>query len=100
MKVLHINVTYNKGSTGKIVYDLHNELKRFKFDSMVCYGRGQKESAGGVYKTSSEMEAKLNNLRSRITGLQYNGAVIATRKLICIIKKENPDLIHLHCING
>lgn len=101
MKILQVNCVYKRGSTGKIVYDIHTYLREQGHESIVCYGRGgQKENESGVYKTSSEIGAKLNNLRSRITGLQYNGAITATQKLIRIIKKENPDIVHLHCING
>lgn len=100
MKILQVNVVYKKGSTGKIVYDIHNELQQRGIESIVCYGRGEKISEPNVYKTSSESLAKFNALRSRITGLQYNGSFIATNKLIKIIKKEKPDVVHLHCING
>lgn len=100
MKVLQVNVVYKKGSTGKIVYDLHNELQQRGIESIVCYGRGEKIKESNVYKISSEILAKFNGLRSRITGLQYNGSFIATNKLIRIINKEKPDVVHLHCING
>lgn len=100
MKVLQVNVVYKKGSTGKIVHDLHNFLKHNGVDSIVCYGRGKKIIEDNVYKISNEIISKLNALRSRITGLQYNGAIIATHKLIKIIKRENPDVVHLHCLNG
>jgi putative colanic acid biosynthesis glycosyltransferase len=100
MKILQVNCVYKRGSTGKIVNDIHTYLREQGHESIVCYGRGQKENESGVYKTSSEIGAKLNNLRSRIMGLQYNGAMTATQKLIRIIKKENPDIVHLHCING
>lgn len=100
MKVLQVNVVYKKGSTGKIVYDIHNELQQNGIESIVCYGRGEKINEPNVYKTSSEILAKFNALKSRITGLQYNGSFIATNKLIRIINKEKPDIIHLHCING
>ncbi len=100
MKILQINNVYNRGSTGKIVYDIHKELQERGIKSVVCYGRGQKEYESNVYKTSYEVFAKYNALRSRITGLQYNGSWIATNKLLEIIKKEQPDIVHLHCING
>ncbi|MDQ0200739.1 glycosyltransferase [Neobacillus ginsengisoli] len=100
MKILQINVVYKKGSTGKIVYDIHNVLKDKGIESIVCYGRGQKPNGPDEYKTSSELLAKLNNIKSRITGLEFNGSFFATIKLIRILKKEKPDIIHLHCING
>lgn len=100
MKVMQINCVYKKGSTGKIVYDIHTELKRQGVESVVCYGRGSKIIENGVYKTSSEALAKFNNIKSRFTGMPYNGSFFATNKLIGIIKKEKPDIVHLHCING
>jgi glycosyltransferase involved in cell wall biosynthesis len=100
MKILQVNCVYKRGSTGKIVYDIHRGLQEQGIESIVCYGRGQKVHESNVYKISSEVLAKLNALRARITGLQYNGSSIATNKLINIIKKEKPDIVHLHCING
>ena len=44
MKVLQVNCVYKKGSTGKIVYDIHTGLRKNGIESVVCYGRGQKEN--------------------------------------------------------
>ena len=100
MKIMQINCVYKVGSTGKIVNDLHRELKKNGYDSAVCYGRGDIYKEPGVYKTSYESIAKLINLKSKITGREYNGSFLATKKLIHIIKLEKPDIVHLHCING
>lgn len=100
MKVMQINCVYGKGSTGKIVMDLHNVLVEQGIESVVCYGRGQKPDGVGIYKTCSEPYSKLNNLLSRISGIMYGGCLISTAKLIRIIKRERPDIVHLHCING
>lgn len=100
MKVLQINCVYKSGSTGKIVNDIHNVLLKNGIESVVCYGRGEMINEPFVYKTSTELEAKLNNLKSRLGGLQYGGCIFATHKLLNIIKKEKPDVVHLHCING
>lgn len=100
MKVLQINCVYNSGSTGKIVYDIHTSLLAKGYGSVVCYGRGKKTSEPNIYKTCSELYSKCNNAFSRISGLMYGGCKLSTRKLISIIKQENPDVVHLHCING
>ena len=100
MKVMQINCVYKTGSTGKIVYDIHTALKNKGITSVVCYGRGEKVFEENVYKTCGEIEAKLNNLLSRITGIAYGGCFFATNRLINVIKKEKPDVVHLHCING
>ncbi len=100
MKVLQVNCVYNTGSTGKIVHDIHTELKNNGHDSVVCYGRGIKVKEANVYKTCGELYSKFNNLLSRFTGIMYGGCFLSTNKLIAIIRKENPDVVHLHCING
>ncbi len=100
MKVIHVNVVYNKGSTGKIVCDVHTELLKGGIDSVICYGRGDKTTDANVYKTCGELYSKFNNLLSRITGIMYGGCFFSTNRLISVIKTEKPDIVHLHCLNG
>ena len=100
MKVLQVNCVYKKGSTGKIVHDIHTELEKRGIESVVCYGRGARIREPHVYKTCPEWYSKLQNLLSRFTGLMYGGCLFSTAKLIRTIKKEKPDIVHLHCING
>lgn len=100
MKLLQINCVYLKGSTGKITQCIHETLAEQGVESLVCYGRGEEVDSPGVIKTCGEVYAKLNNLRSRITGLMYGGCGVSTARLIRIIEKEKPDVVHLQCING
>lgn len=100
VKVLQVNVVFQQGSTGKVVADIHTVLRQRGHDSVVCYGRGLHMDQPDVYKSTSELEAKLTSLYTRISGLPYSGAFYSTGHLINIIKKEQPDLVHLHCING
>ena len=100
MKVLQVNVVYKNGSTGKITADIHTELLKNGIESVVCYGRGSKVDETYVYKTCGELYAKMNNAFSRITGIMYAGCLFSTRKLVNIIKREKPDIVHLQCING
>lgn len=100
MKILQVNCVYKTGSTGKIMYDIHTELLKNGHESVICYGRGVKTQDKGVYKTCGELYSKFNNLLTRFTGVMYGGCLFSTNKLISIIKKEKPDIVHLHCING
>lgn len=100
MKILQVNCVYKQGSTGKIVYDIHTQLQYENQKSIVCYGRGKKIIEENVYKICGEFYAKFNKLKSMISGIMYGGCIISTLKLIRIILKEQPDIVHLHCING
>jgi putative colanic acid biosynthesis glycosyltransferase len=100
MKILQVNCVYKKESTGKIVYDIHTLLQQGGFNSIVCYGRGEKIEEKGIYKVCGEWYSKANNALSRINGLMYGGCFFSTRKLVSILEKEKPDIVHIHCING
>lgn len=100
MKILQINCVYNKGSTGKMVYDICGGLEKRGFETAVCYGRGKKVNERNVYKVSTEIEAKIHSVLWRLFGVMFGFSPIATAKTINIIKKEQPDVVHLHCLNG
>lgn len=100
MKILQVNCVYQNGSTGKIVYDHHTELLKRGIDSVVVYANGAKINEKNVYKISNPFWQKISALRARVTGVMYGGCGYQTRRLVKLIKKENPDIVHLHCING
>lgn len=100
MKVLQVNCVYKKGSTGKIVNDIHVELLKRGIESVVCYGKGEIINEPYVYKTCGEFYSHVNHFLSYLTGIMYGGCFISTNRLIRIIKKEKPDIVHLQCING
>ena len=100
MKILQVNCVYNKGSTGKIVADVHTALKEKGVESLVCYGRGEKVREDGVTKTCGEQYSNVNHFLTYLNGVMYGGCYFSTNRLISVIKKEKPDLVHLHCING
>ena len=100
MKVLQVNCVYRQGSTGKITYDLHRGLLDAGAASVVCYGRGGRVREPGVYKTCPEWYSKFNHALTMVTGVMYGGCLFSTGRLLSIIQKERPDVVHLQCING
>ncbi len=100
MKILQVNCVYNKGSTGKIVADVHTALKEKGVESLVCYGRGEQIREADVIKTCGELYSNMNHFLTYINGVMYGGCFFSTNRLISVIKKEKPDIVHLHCING
>lgn len=100
MKILQVNCVYNKGSTGKIVADVHTALKEKGVESIVCYGRGEMIHENDVVKTCGEFYSHINHFLTYLNGVMYGGCYFSTNRLISVIKKEKPDIVHLHCING
>ncbi|MGE0090526.1 MAG: glycosyltransferase [Bacteroidales bacterium] len=100
MKVLQVNILYNQGSTGKIVSDVHKVLKTKGIESIVCYGAGEKSLEKNVYKLAGRYELSAYRIWAHIKGLQYASGFFSTNRLIKLIQKEKPNIVHLHCING
>ena len=101
MRVLNINIFFVQGSTGKLVEDIHTRLERDGYESFVAYGLGDppKIHTDRIYKMTSNFWAKQYARMAKITGLRYNCAYFETIRLTHRIKKINPDVVHLHCMN-
>lgn len=100
MRVVHINCVYAIGSTGKIVEDLSKYSVLHGDEVLVLYGRQGKNLTSNVVKVSSEFEAKVHSLMSRLSGLDFSFSPFATKKVIDILSLYKPDVVHLHCLNG
>ncbi len=100
MKILQVNCVYGEKSTGKLVRVLHEGALAAGHDAWVAYGRGPDWADPTVVRLGSELYGKLNSLRSKLTGLPYGGCRRSTNRLIRLIQQEQPDVVHLQCING
>ena len=100
MKIIQINCVYAIGSTGKIVEDISNYCISKGDDVFVLYGRQGKNITSNIMKVSSELEAKIHSVKSRLTGLDFSYSTIATKRTLNFIKSYKPDVVHLHCLNG
>lgn len=99
MKILQVNNYYGERSTGKLTQYLHEGLQAAGIESLVVYGRGKCCKDPGVIRLCPEWYAQWNSLLARITGMPHGGCLLSTWKLIQLIRKEKPDVVHLQCIN-
>ena len=100
MKILIANCVYKKGSTGKIVYDTQKYLEDNGHKTLVCYGNFEVESDLPCNKFCSDFEVHLSSILTKLGNKQYKGSPVSTHRLISIIKREQPHVVHLHCMNG
>lgn len=100
MKVLLIDVNYKKSSTGKIVHDLAKCLIADGHKAKVLYGRGERSNDGVGIRIASIFEVYFHALMTRLTGLVGFFSFFATRKIIYLIEKFQPDVVHLHELHG
>lgn len=101
MKVVQINFVFSSGSTGKIVTDIDLFLRQQGISSLIFYGRKKHKGVDNIYKFCTEFESYIQSLFLRLgITLEYGGCNFATWRLIRRLKKEKPDIVHLHCLNG
>ena len=100
MKILQINNVYGEKSTGKLTKQIHDGLLQAGHESLVVYGRGKTWHEPGVTRLCPEWYGKMNGLLARVTGLPYGGCLLSTTRLMGMIRREKPDVVHLQCING
>lgn len=99
MKVLLVNVTGKSGSTGKIVTDIRDSLMQEGHEAIVAYGHADNVLVPGYYKISRRIEGAISLRLSKLGRNSLKGNTLAFHRLKKIIIAENPDIVHLHCIN-
>jgi len=100
MKILQVNSVYKFGSTGKIMLNIHEELLSNSIDSYVAYGRGKKVNNQRSFYIGSKLFTFLNVLFNRLFDIHDLFSYFQTKKLIKIIKKINPSIVHFHNLHG
>lgn len=95
-RVLLIDVNCQYTSTGKIVYEIFQSLKKKGREAAICYGRGDLIKEEGIYKFGLDWETNIHAGLARVTG--YNGcfSYFSTKRLIDYIEQFKPDVIHIH----
>lgn len=100
MKVLQINTVFGRGSTGRIVADIHNLLPKRGHIGKVVYGRYKAPENIDAVKIGSKVATIYHVFQTRIFDRQGFASKKATKQLIAVIEEYQPDIIHLHNLHG
>ena len=100
MKVLLVNSVVASGSTGRIVENIRVSALGNNIDAAIVYGRGRSKDVDHHFKISNNTELILNILITRLFDRHCFATEKSTTKLINIIEKYDPQIIHLHNIHG
>lgn len=100
MRILQINATYGKGSTGVIVKDLAQLATKMGHESYVAYSTPTGDPVPNSYIIGNLRDRKIHALLSRIHGKQAYFSQKATRGLIDFIHEIHPDIVHLHNLHN
>lgn len=100
MKVLQINSVCGRGSTGRIVLDIHNALSTNGYKSYVAYGREKTKNCSNAIRIGRKIDIYTHVLKTRFFDKHGFGSKQATKDFIKKVKELDPDIIHLHNIHG
>lgn len=99
MRIVQIN-SFSNGSTGKIMMSIHKSLINKGYDSYIIWGRGRKSNNYREIYLNDKIGVCFHVLYSRLTGKMGFASKYSTKKLIKILNKLKPDIVHLHNIHG
>ena len=101
MKVVQINAYYKHGSTGRLVSDLHEEMKKNDIDSYVVYGKkmtinNNEKYDENIILMSDKIDFFVHKYLYHIFGNALSYSTYKTYKLLKKLDEIKPDIIHLH----
>lgn len=99
MKVLQINAVYGFKSTGVIVKDIGDTLKKNGDEAYFAY-QTAKDSVENGYLVGTKLDWKFHALYSRVFGKQAYASKRATKKFLKWIDKIQPDIVHFHNLHS
>lgn len=100
MRVLQINSVCGIGSTGRIAADIDKVLRAQGHESYIAYGRNAPQNCENTIRIGTEFDNYLHVAKTRVLDRHGFGSRKPTLRFIKVIKKLNPDIIHLHNIHG
>ena len=100
MKVLTVNSTYKEFSTGKIISDIEAVLAPSGYSFVHCYEFGDASRETNAYRLSGNIEFRIYYKLARLIGLQYGMIGFSNLRLLHRIRREKPDIVHIHCPNA
>ena len=99
MKVVQINMV-SYGSTGKIMLGIKHVLENNNAETMCVVGYTRQKQSKECYRIGGFFGKAFDKMFSSIFGVFGVYHYFSTKKLIKILKKYNPDVIHLHNLHA
>lgn len=98
MKVLQINAVNKIASTGRNCFEIASYLQKQGKSCYTAYSEGSNTTFS--CRISSSVECKFHAFFSRLTGLEGYYSPVSTAKLLHLIRKLNPDIVHLNNLHA
>lgn len=90
----------NEGSIGRTAEQLGQLVQSRGWKSFIAYSRLNLGSTSEVYRVDNKISTLFHAFITRLFDMCGYGSYFTTKKLVKVIKKVNPDLIHMHIIHN
>ncbi len=100
MKILQINTIYKEKSTGRTCWEVEKMLEAKGHSSFTIHQVGESSDPKHSYVVNSKWGYYFHKLMSRVTGLDGYYSYFATKRMIKVIRRYEPDVIHLRNLHG
>lgn len=97
-KIMQINVTCGNGSTGKLALALYEASVSEGYEGAFAYGE-MKPALANAFRIETMVQNAIRRGKNRFFGRMQRHSFPGTKRLLRYIKREKPDLIHLHNIH-
>ena len=97
-KIIQINVTCGRGSTGKLAQALHDASVQEGFAAGFAYGDFT-PTIPTAFSIETNLQRKLRKAQNRFFGRKQKHSDPGTKRLLRYLETEKPDLVHLHNIH-
>ena len=94
-KIMQINITCGRGSTGKLAQALYEASLQQGYEADFAYS-AYTPTLPNAFPVETKWQNYLRRALNRYIGRKQCHSTPGTKRLIRYIKKEKPDLIHLH----
>lgn len=94
-KIMQINITCGKGSTGRLSLALYNASIHAGYDAKFAYS-AYTPSLETAFNIETKFQNYIRRGMNKFWGRRIRHSRPGTKRLIRFIEQEKPDLIHLH----
>ncbi len=94
-KIMQINITCGRGSTGDIAARLYYASEREGYEARFAYASFE-PTIPSAFRIENKLQHYLRRGLNKYIGKKQMHSTPGTKRLIRYIKREKPDLIHVH----
>lgn len=99
MKIVQINTSCGIGSTGKICVSISELLTQKGIENYILFSTQTNGYSQGI-SCSNKNYMKMQAFKSRLMGNYGFNSKFATKKMISVLEKIQPNIVHIHNIHG